>query len=825
MRSTTSQSSRAFLTDAAQLVALTAFAVGQPLLDLLRRFPEFLVVHGVEPLDLALLVPALFVVVPAALMGVEILVDRFSRRARARAHDAAVGLLAALVLLPPLHRGLPLPGMVSVTVAAGGGLVVAVMARRTAIVGQFLTGTVLAAPVFCGVFLLDPDVRGIFAAPPEPISVPGRATDRSVAVVVFDALPTSSLLDENGRIDRRRYPSFARLADDAIWFPHATTAGSHTLVAVPAILTGLYPQPGRHPTLAHHPRNLFTLLRASHDLIVSEPITRLCPDELTRRPGSASRLLRLLSDLRWVYLQFLLPADFTASLPAVDRNWSDFDPDLDPPRAAEHLSRRVREFQEFLARIRPTDRPTLYFTHLVLPHSPYQHFPSGNIYSLTGHEPSGQAIQRGDDEMAAVHSYQRHLLQLEFADRLLGQVLTRLQETGNYENTAVVVVADHGVSFRPGAHGRKVVEQTAADILLVPFLMKLPGGGREGVTDERGVETIDALPSIADALGITLPWEVDGRSVLREGAAGRDTHRCVTSHGPWTGTLEDLMSFHTETLDRKLSWFGSGARPGGLFRAGPHPDLVGRVVADLQVGRPEPRLSLASSRHPVVEASGSFVPAEVVGYLELGRGARRPAPLAVAVDGTLQTVTASYTPWHRKGIAPWSALLPESSLGPGRHTIEVFRVVEGDGEIVLRPSARDEGLPSFLDMVLGRWRVPGVTEEGFRHARPEKGADFRWTTGHARLVIPVEGGRPRRVRIVLADTGPEGTPLRLRANGGLLFEGDLAPGRWSRSFDLGSTVMDTTLTLEIVSDTFARQGGALTSILRGVAVEGIWLSP
>ena len=48
----------------------------------------------------------------------------------------------------------------------------------------------------------------------------------------------------------------------------------------------------------------------------------------------------------------------------------------------------------------------------------------------------------------------------------------------------------------------------------MPLFIKLPGQ-RRGRIISRPVRTIDLLPTIADVLGIRIPWHVDGRSLLR----------------------------------------------------------------------------------------------------------------------------------------------------------------------------------------------------------------------------------------------------------------------------------------------------------------------
>jgi hypothetical protein len=55
-------------------------------------------------------------------------------------------------------------------------------------------------------------------------------------LIVFDEFPSTDLMGKDRRLDRRRFPNFARLAADATWYRNATTVYDTTFSAVPAIL-------------------------------------------------------------------------------------------------------------------------------------------------------------------------------------------------------------------------------------------------------------------------------------------------------------------------------------------------------------------------------------------------------------------------------------------------------------------------------------------------------------------------------------------------------------------------------------------------------------
>ena len=67
-----------------------------------------------------------------------------------------------------------------------------------------------------------------------------------IVLVVFDELPLSTLLGDDGRVNRHRYPHLRRFSDKATLFPNAGTIKDRTALALPAILTGRC-RPSRRP--------------------------------------------------------------------------------------------------------------------------------------------------------------------------------------------------------------------------------------------------------------------------------------------------------------------------------------------------------------------------------------------------------------------------------------------------------------------------------------------------------------------------------------------------------------------------------------------------
>ena len=146
------------------------------------------------------------------------------------------------------------------------------------------------------------------------------------------------------------------------------------------------------------------------------------------------------------------------------------------PRATSRAGSRAASASSCAA-CEPTPRPALWFKHVLLPHVPWQYYPSGRSYRRFAPEPIpglNSELGFGVPWLVKV-SYQRHLLQLGMADRLLGELMARLRGSGLYRDALVVVVADHGIGFRVGLERRTVTPRNVQDLAPVPMIVKLPG--------------------------------------------------------------------------------------------------------------------------------------------------------------------------------------------------------------------------------------------------------------------------------------------------------------------------------------------------------------
>jgi sulfatase-like protein len=675
------------------LLVLSSFALAQPLFSLLSENVVFFAARGSSRWEIVVFALGVVLVPPLLFLAVEALVGLVDTRAARALHLVFVGLLSGLVAMQVVNRIGDPPQALFVALVVGIAVGAAFAYVRLRAIRSVLTVLGPAPLLFLGLFLFGSPVAKLTLAQDaqaRPADIEGRAP---VVMVVFDEFPSLSLLDRSGRIDPVRYPNFAALAGDATWFRNATTVQGNTSLAVPAILTGLYPRDAsKIPIASDYPRNLFTFLGGGYRMNVTEAVTRLCPRNLCPQSsgeGFPARLESLASDLSVVYLHMVLPSELRDRLPSVTATWGDFrggggrtrrEEDIRHGLERGFLQKRLfpgsvqdrdLRFRVFADSIRPSERPELSFLHVLLPHYGWVYLPSGKRYANAATMAGLTDDSWIDDEVFADQGWQRHLLQVGFVDRLLGELVRSLRRRGLYDRSLIVLTADHGVSFRPGGPRRVTTAENLPDLAFVPLLVKAPGQTSGRIVDEH-VQTVDILPTLADALGLSLPWRVDGHSALGRSFRPAPLVRIYkTSGGSLADRVSSLERRRDELLAQKIRLFGDRDRGEGLYRFGPHRELVGKRVVPLGPGAADGLVvDLDLGDRMRVDPETGTVPARITGRLS-GEAAAPGLDLAVAVDGRVEAVTRSYV---FQGDTALSALVPEASLTAGVHEVEVFQV-------------------------------------------------------------------------------------------------------------------------------------------------------
>jgi hypothetical protein len=661
--------------DRLHLGTLWAFAVAQPLYSVLHGSPDFFSSEAVSEIVGFTLVVGVGVPLIITLFDMVLLARAsLERRASLRAPIVA-GLITLMVLPLFAHSGAT--AAVSIAASVALGALCAWLYLRLELVRHLLTAASVGLVAFPVHFVAREPIRGLLNQPEQHSAALTVGRPTPIIVVLLDELPLVSLLDSRQMIDRFRFPQIARFASEATWFRNSTTVADVTALAVPAILTGRYPQGAATPTSREHPLNLFSWLRTVYKFHVFENWTHLCPETWCNSASSAFSWSAASATTAILYGHLVLPRSVAAqSLPPLPQRWQSHGP-LDiwtTRRLSERSETDPRNLAEsFMQACRPTQAASLCFVHLSLPHVPWQFLPSGRRYGPLDNAwlPDGITDTEWEkDEWQRTQAWQRHLLQVGFADTLFGKLIESLRATGWYDESLVVLVADHGLTFRGSADLRAVTRATISDVATVPLLVKFPEQ-KTGSISEINVQTIDLLPTIADVLQAEIPWHVDGQSVLSAGRA--DVDRLFRSGEAQLNLGRTPLSLD-ETLRLKTVLFGTGDQWEGIYAVGPLRALLGRPVASFAVAETSTVAVLESpGLYERVDVEADFIPARVKGVLR-NVAEPRPIQLAVALNGR---VWATTRPLVGSEDRLFTAMLPERAFRQGANQLEVFEVVGG----------------------------------------------------------------------------------------------------------------------------------------------------
>jgi hypothetical protein len=667
-------------------LALLGFAVAQPIYQLLLQTPQFLLSRQNTGMDILFLAGALSLVLPVLLGMVCWLLDKKWPALAAGFLFLISSTLCALFVAQLTQDSLGASFYLYTLIAATSGVLVSWVLIKTRW-SDLLWPLAIISLIFPAWFLL---VSPVFKQLDEFATVSLKGPDQEQALpniifVLFDELPLVTLLDDEMNIDADLFPGFSRLQGMSDWYFNTTSVSDGTADAVPAILTGRYSQGDqRELSIATQPVNLFTNLRHHYELNVSESVTRYCPQSECPRsgPSGLSRLKSLLLDLSAIYLHRVAPLAWQIYLPDVTNNWSGFFAQRQvffPQGWLENAGEqtiidRPAFFRRFIASIEKSDTPTLNFIHLLFPHGPVAYLPDGRNYGLQWMR--GQMNDQWEDlEWAVVSAKQRHYLQTQLADRMTGELIDHLQESNMLDSSVVVVLSDHGFSFKLNDRRRALGEDNAAELLRVPMFIKHPAQITGQRIDEP-VMTIDLLPTLLASLGFdSRQIEMDGKDLAGE-ALGKQRQRYAKSHLGGDNQLLDESSLQLgELVMENRRQLKLDEPDNALWNIGPYDDsrgkplssVCGEVIRDINVhldGPNELPRTLPENRVNLF-VSGTF-----------SGNAVNASPMPFIITDQ-ETIVASGTSWTFNGKPLFFALVEPALLDSNDWSPEVWWVENG----------------------------------------------------------------------------------------------------------------------------------------------------
>jgi choline-sulfatase len=181
----------------------------------------------------------------------------------------------------------------------------------------------------------------------------------------------------------------------------------------------------------------------------------------------------------------------------------------------------------WLDKVWTKDAPFFLFLHTVEPHAPYNPpLPFRQRFAASVKDDSLTRLRvfrrLAENKLPTTPELRRNLIDLYDAeiaanDAAFGDLIDLLVERGLWDDTVIVFVSDHGEEFLDHGdweHGKTL----HAEMLDVPLIVRAPGMG--GKVVERQAQHADLVPTLLDLLGLPVPPQAEGRSLLPWMAGG-----------------------------------------------------------------------------------------------------------------------------------------------------------------------------------------------------------------------------------------------------------------------------------------------------------------
>ncbi|HSI63637.1 MAG TPA: sulfatase-like hydrolase/transferase [Candidatus Saccharimonadia bacterium] len=167
---------------------------------------------------------------------------------------------------------------------------------------------------------------------------------------------------------------------------------------------------------------------------------------------------------------------------------------------------------------RHKEKPFFLYYPMMLTHDPFQPTPDSPDWDpKTTGEKASQNVKHFADMTA-------------YMDKMIGQVVAKLDELGLRENTLLIFLGNNGTGrgvtsrFKgtdyPGGKGSTTVRGTH-----VPLIVRWPAVIKEAKVSNDLISSVDFLPTITEAAGASVPGNVDGVSFLPQLRGEKGTPR------------------------------------------------------------------------------------------------------------------------------------------------------------------------------------------------------------------------------------------------------------------------------------------------------------
>ena len=208
------------------------------------------------------------------------------------------------------------------------------------------------------------------------------------------------------------------------------------------------------------------------------------------------------------------------------------------PWQYDSIFRRAQDINDSALAILEKENPRKFFLFLnyMDAHGPYLPparfatlFPGRDSRMIARHYPNMErqviAEKRPISDRERRHLISQYDGGIAYMDACIGAFLDQLKQRGLYDNTLLIIAADHGEAFGERnimGHGLSVYQ----DEVHVPLLIKYPHSTAGEVSGDP-VSLIDLMPTVLDVLGYGVPKNIQGHSLLQ-----RAPHDAVSESFP-----------------------------------------------------------------------------------------------------------------------------------------------------------------------------------------------------------------------------------------------------------------------------------------------------
>jgi arylsulfatase len=326
--------------------------------------------------------------------------------------------------------------------------------------------------------------------------------------------------------DKPTSPNLDKLAGEGVMYPYVFSPCSYTVPVHTSILTGIYP--------------------INHDIGFSQKTGKIDPDntilvqEILREQGYATGAFVSSFVLRrdWGLSQGFDIYDDSMTSSETNR----------PGELMRDGAETTRVALEWINKNKSED--FFVWLHYFDVHGPYTQLPGladpfkpedyGDspilLNKVRDGQPCGipeyQLLEVKKKEGGEILDYQRDIRHymagydngIKYQDKVISELLENLKSEGIYEESMIIVTADHGEALGEGGiyffHGLTVTPEQSR----VPLIIKFPAGCEQTAVPDSPVSTVDIMPTILDYTGF---------SSEMLGLVSPDPDRFILSENEW----------------------------------------------------------------------------------------------------------------------------------------------------------------------------------------------------------------------------------------------------------------------------------------------------